>query len=67
MGRPLRRMLKQLGSGSLDRGLQQLRSDETALQELAQLIHVEPAVSASCMLTVRCANPCCTCCLQKLT
>lgn len=45
VGRPLRRMLKQLGAGSLEKGLAALNSSEGALQEVAQLVHVEPAVS----------------------
>ncbi|KAK9810553.1 hypothetical protein WJX73_000223 [Symbiochloris irregularis] len=43
VGRPLRRMLKQFGSGSLERGLQHLRSSESALEEVSTLIHVSTA------------------------
>ena len=50
VGRPLRRMLKQLGAGSLDKGLLAVRSSEAALQEVSQLVHVEPAVSMPCWL-----------------
>ena len=39
-------MLKQLGAGSLEKGLAAVRSNEGALQEVAQLVHVEPPVSA---------------------
>ena len=46
MGRPLRRMLKQLGAGSLEEGLLSLRHQETALLEVSQLTGVSDAVSA---------------------
>ena len=40
-------MLKQFGSGSLERGLQHLRNTESALEEVSTLIHVSTAVSLS--------------------
>lgn len=44
--RPLRRCLKQLGSGSLDQGMAAAMKDEKALAEVGQLIGVENQVSA---------------------
>ena len=43
--RPLRRCLKQLGSGSLDGGMATVLHNEAALNEVAQLIGIEKQVS----------------------
>jgi len=40
--RPLRRVLKQVGAGSLDAGLAALRADEAALREVAAVVGVDP-------------------------
>ena len=48
LSRPLRRMLKQLGAGSLDEGLLSLRSQEAALQEVSHLIGVPDVVRPCC-------------------
>lgn len=45
VGRPLRRMLKQHGAGSLEKGMAAVRGSDTALQELSHLVNVDPAVS----------------------
>ncbi|KAK9820323.1 hypothetical protein WJX72_008971 [[Myrmecia] bisecta] len=42
--RPLRRCLKQLGSGSLEEGFQKVRQEEAALAEVATLIGVDKQV-----------------------
>ena len=42
--RSLRRCLRQLGSGSLEDGLQAVNDDDKALTEVAQLIHVDKQV-----------------------
>ena len=44
MGRPLRRMLKQLGAGSLEQGLLALRTEDSAREEVSHLIGVHQAV-----------------------
>ncbi|KAK9838481.1 hypothetical protein WJX81_002091 [Elliptochloris bilobata] len=40
--RPLRRVLKQVGAGSLDAGLAAVRTDEAALREVAAVISADP-------------------------
>ena len=40
--RPLRRVLKQVGAGSLEAGLAAVRSDEAALREVAATIAADP-------------------------
>lgn len=46
-GRPLRRLLKQLGGGSLQGGLLTLQKDPDALRELASAISVDTKVILS--------------------
>ena len=46
MCRPLRRTLKQLGSGSLDAGLSAVMIREDAMNEVAQLIGIDKQVMA---------------------
>ena len=40
--RALRRVLKQVGAGSLDAGLAAVRADEAALREVAAVISLDP-------------------------
>ena len=40
--RPLRRVLKQVGAGSLEAGLAAVRADEAALREVAAVISLDP-------------------------
>ena len=42
--RPLRRCLKQLGSGSVDGGINAIKSDKKALEEVAAVVMVEKQV-----------------------
>ena len=44
VARPLRRLLKRLGSGSAVAGLRQVQESEKAAAEVAQLLGVEPQV-----------------------
>ena len=43
--RPLRRTLKQLGSGSIDQGIAAIKFDSKALEEVAALLTVDQQVS----------------------
>ena len=48
--RPLRRTLKQLGSGSVDQGVTAIKFDSKALEEVAALLGVEPQVRTCVIL-----------------
>ena len=46
--RPLRRCLKQLGSGSIDTGFNAMKTDNKALEEVAALVDVDKQVPVTC-------------------
>ena len=46
--RPLRRCLKQLGSGSIERGFSSMKTDNKALEEVAALVDVDKQVPFTC-------------------
>ena len=50
--RPLRRCLKQLGSGSIEGGFNAVRTDTKALEEVAAVVDIDKQVSVQ-------ARPCC--------
>ena len=50
--RPLRRCLKQLGSGSIEGGTAAIKADSKALQEVSAILGVDNQVSLSVLLSV---------------
>ena len=50
--RPLRRCLKQLGSGSIEGGIAAIKADSKALQEVSAILGVDNQVSLSVLLGV---------------
>ena len=48
--RPLRRVLKQVGAGSLEAGLAAVRADEAALREVSAVICLEPKARPECLV-----------------
>ena len=52
--RPLRRCLKQLGSGSIEGGFNAVRTDNKALEEIATLVDIEKQVTmaSACVICI---------------
>lgn len=50
--RPLRRCLKQLGSGSIEGGIAAIKADSKALEEVSAILGVDNQVSLSVLLSV---------------